>query len=147
MLRSFAENPELFIQGGKILLKGPGEALQEYILESARPHKGKLLAELEGVLDRNSAEALKGRLILVHRDVLPELEPEEYYWFQLIGMDVLEKDGSRLGTLESIIETGSNDVYVVKDGKKETLVPALSWVIVSIDLEADTMVVDLPEGL
>ncbi|MBI9077495.1 MAG: 16S rRNA processing protein RimM [Desulfatibacillum sp.] len=147
LLRSFAEDSNLFIKGGKILLKGPGEVVQEYVLESSRPHKGQILACLEGVSDRNGSEALKGRLIMVPKDSLPELEPGEYYWFELVGLDVLEKDGSRLGTLESIIETGSNDIYVVKDGKRETLVPALPWVILSIDLEAATMVVDLPEGL
>ena len=147
LLRSFAENSDIFAKGGKILLKGPGKNLQEYILRSSRPHKGMLLAELQGVLDRNAAEALKGGMILVHRDALPEPEPGEYYWFDLIGMEVLEKDGARLGVLDSIIETGANDVYVIKDGTKEILAPALPWVVLSIDLEAGVMTVDLPEGL
>ncbi|SHK27350.1 16S rRNA processing protein RimM [Desulfatibacillum alkenivorans DSM 16219] len=147
LLRSFAENPDIFAKGGKILVKGPGENLQEFILESSRPHKGKLLAELQGVSDRNGAEALKGRMILVHRDALPEPEPGEYYWIDLIGMEVAAPDGARLGVLDSIIETGANDVYVIKDGEKEILAPALPWVVLSIDLEAGVMTIDLPEGL
>ncbi len=147
LLRTFTENLDLFTKGETLLVKGKDSAPQEFLLETASPHKGKILARFKGVSDRNGAEDLQGRMILVPKDRLPELESGEFYWFELIGLDVVEKNGNRLGTLESIIETGSNDVYVVKDGKRETLVPALSWVVLSIDLEASTMVVDLPEGL
>ena len=85
--------------------------------------------------------------------VLPEelepLPPGAYYHYQLIGMEVHEEAGSRLGDIVEVIFTGANDVYVVRDGKRETLVPALANVIVSVDTDLDrnNMIVRLPEGL
>ena len=81
-----------------------------------------------------------------------ELEPlpsGSYYHYQLIGLEVHDETGSRLGTIVEVIFTGANDVYVVRDGKRETLVPALVDVIVSVDteLECNKMVVRLPEGI
>ena len=75
------------------------------------------------------------------------MEKDSYFWFDLIGMAVFTTTGEYLGRLESIIETGSNDVYVVQDGKEEVLVPALESVVVDVDIEANRMQVELPEGL
>jgi len=70
-----------------------------------------------------------------------------YYWFDLIGIKVYTTEEKYLGRIESIVETGSNDVYVVKHGEKEVLIPALESVVLDIDLEHKRMRVDLPEGL
>jgi 16S rRNA processing protein RimM len=78
---------------------------------------------------------------------LPELDEDTYYWFELIGIEVYTTEAEYLGRIASIFPTGSNDVYVVKDQKKEILVPALESVVVGIDLEQKIMRVRLPEGL
>jgi len=78
---------------------------------------------------------------------LPELGEDTHLWFDLIGMAVYTTEDKYLGRIESIIETGSNDVYVVQDHEKEVLIPALESVVVDIDLEHKRMRVDLPEGL
>ncbi len=75
------------------------------------------------------------------------MDEDVHYWFDLIGIDVYTIEGDHLGRIESIIETGSNDVYVVKDGSTEVLIPALGSVVLNIDTEHNRMEVDLPEGL
>jgi 16S rRNA processing protein RimM len=75
------------------------------------------------------------------------LENGSYYWIDLIGIEVYTAEDDYLGRIESIIETGSNDVYVVKDKKKEVLIPALKSVVTDIDLSQKRMQVDLPDGL
>jgi 16S rRNA processing protein RimM len=79
--------------------------------------------------------------------MLPELEPGTYYWADLIGMDVYGGDGVRIGRLESIFRTGSNDVYVVTDAGRELLVPVIASVVTAVDLPARRIDVNLPEGL
>ena len=102
-------------------------------------------------MDRNLAEDLVGAEILVERDRLAEPEADSYFWADLIGLRVTDKTLGALGTIDSIMETGSNDVFVVKnkkvDPEQEFLVPALASVVIEIDLDRGEMAVDLPEGL
>lgn len=143
---SYAESTDLFSKGKQILLKGKnGENSVE--VRAAKPYKKGVLLSINGVDDINSAETFIGSDILISRSELPELEEDEYYWFEIIGLNVFSSEGDFLGTVRSIFPTGSNDVYVVKKNNRETLIPALESVIVSIDLEERSMVVDLPEGL
>ncbi len=118
-----------------------------YPIEWARPHKRNKLIGLKGIDNRNQAEALAGAEIVMNRADLPELEEGTHYWVDLIGLDVYTLEDRHLGQITSVIPTGSNDVYVVGDKHSETLVPALKSVIVSVNLETNTMKVDLPEGL
>jgi 16S rRNA processing protein RimM len=74
-----------------------------------------------------------------------------FYWSDIIGLSVFDMAGDYIGRVTSIIQTGSNDVYVVKcpesGNRKEVLVPALAWVVKEIDLNKKIMRIDLPEGL
>ena len=78
---------------------------------------------------------------------LPPTEPGSFYWYQIIGLGVFTLNKRFLGHVEEILPTGSNDVYVVRDGKKEVLIPAIDSVVVEINLEKKFIKVDLPEGL
>lgn len=100
-----------------------------------------------GVESRDQAEALVGCELYIDEAKLPALASGTYYWYEIIGLDVLGTDDAYIGRVVSIIPTGGNDVYVVRNGKNETLIPALDWVVVSVDPDAGTMRVDLPEGL
>ena len=148
---SFAESPSMFAVGKELYLrKGPAQA-RTYRLIKAQPHKRTLLVYLEGIDSRTLAESLRDSQILIDPAVLPQLDTGTYYWHELIGLSVFSKEGEALGQLDSIIETGSNDVYVVKTpgdaAREEILIPALESVICSINLDDRTMFVDLPEGL
>ncbi len=105
------------------------------------------IAQFEEICGRDQAERLAGREVFVESDRLPELPEGEYYQFQLIGLSVETRDGKALGTLSAVLETGSNDVYVVEGGGREVLVPAIEEVVYEVDLLNGKIIVDLPEGL
>ena len=100
-----------------------------------------LVAELEGVGDRDRAQSLNGLEIAVFRDQLPELPVSQYYWTDLIGLNVVNQDGAMLGSVKEMIATGANDVMVVQ-GEKERLIP-FTWndCVQSVDLGAKRVTV------
>ena len=142
-----ADGGSLFSSGGLIFIRKSDGSVKSWQIKWVRPHKQFLLLSLEGVSDLEQARGFKGARVLVDKTDLPKLEEGSYYWFDLIGLRVFLMNGTCLGNIESIIETGSNDVYVVRNGNTETLVPALTKVVKAVDLEGKTMHVDLPEGL
>ncbi len=80
-------------------------------------------------------------MVLVDPADLPPLDADEYYWQDILGMRVVTEDGGNVGTITEIFPTGSNDVYVVQEGEREVLIPAIKEVVVSIDTKARTMVI------
>lgn len=145
---SYAESGStVFSPGRQVLVRGAGGAERSRVIESVQPHGRVLLVTFGGIESREAAEALIGSTVLVDGTQLPDLDEGEYYWFELIGLSVLDGEGTYLGKIESIIPTGSNDVYVIRDGTSEILVPALADVVREIDLTGRTMRVRLPEGL
>ncbi len=121
---------------------------RRYALKGARIHQNVLLLQLEGIEDRNTADELRGELIeIVIEDAVP-LEEEEYYHFQLEGMQVETDEGEHLGEIVEILSPpGANDIYVVHGARGELLVPAIADVVKEIDLEADRMVIHVIPGL
>lgn len=109
--------------------------------EVDRQPKG-LIARLAGIGDRDAAEALAGREIAVPRRCLPAEEDDEYYWFDLIGLAVRTPDGRELGRVERLLETGANDVLVVRGEGRERLVPFIEAVVREVDLEGGRLVAD-----
>ncbi len=102
----------------------------------------------------DKASVLRGVELSVPADSLPENPTGIYYHYEIIGLNIVTTDGRQLGTLNEILETGSNDVFIVapkpvKGEKKaqEILIPVLEGVIVKVDKEAGTMTIDLPEGV
>ncbi len=108
----------------------------------ANVHGKVLVAKLEGIADRTAAERIRGQLIAVPRDELPEQEEGEYYWSDLIGLSVENLAGEKFGTLDSLLETGANDVLVVKGERGETLIPFIASVVQQVDLKKKTIRVD-----
>jgi 16S rRNA processing protein RimM len=104
--------------------------------------RGHATLSLQGITDRESAEELRGTVVRIDRTQAAPLEEGEFYHFQLIGLNVETEAGEALGTVAEIIETGANDVYVVRDAEgNETLIPALKDVVPVIDPEAGKMIV------
>jgi 16S rRNA processing protein RimM len=101
-----------------------------------------IVAQIEGIDDRDSAEQLKGFEIAVKREQLPEAEAGEFYWIDLIGLQVINRQGIVLGTVDHLMETGANDVLVVQ-GEKEHLVPFVpDEFIKEVDLKNKKILVD-----
>jgi len=129
-----------------VLRHGDGRQ-QTLTVVALQGHGRKTLLSLKGYGSINDVLPLVGGDLMARRDQLPETDEGEYYWVDLIGLRVVTDDGAELGTLREIIETGSNDVYVVQGREKEYLIPALADVVSSIDLEAGTMTVTPLDGL
>ena len=146
-LRSYAESLSVFLPGRSILVRDLRGREASYEIHWVKPHTGTPLVSFKGITNRGQAKTLIGAELFIPQSELPELDEDTYYWYDLIGIEVVTMTGKFLGRIESIIETGSNDVYVVKSNEKEVLIPALESVVLDIDLEHKRMQVDLPEGL
>jgi len=105
-------------------------------------HGKTLVAQLPDCPDRTAAEKLKGLMIAVPRGSLPEQEEDEYYWTDLIGMAVTNEAGERLGTVANLLETGANEVLVVRNDGGEMLIPFVASAIRQVDMESRTIRVD-----
>ncbi|WP_211278018.1 ribosome maturation factor RimM [Couchioplanes caeruleus] len=118
-------------------------------LESLRWHQGRIIAQFEGVHDRNVAEALRGVLLQVDSaEVPPPDDPDEFHDHQLIGLTVVALDGTELGTVDRIDHAPASDLIVLrKSAGGVALVPFVSAIVPTVDLAAGRVVVDLPEGL
>ena len=120
---------------------------QPYCIQRAIRRGGSTVVKLEGVDSLQEANQLRGLLVEVPEAAVPPTPEGEYYYFQLMDMAVYTVDGEYLGALTDILNTGANDVYVIRHGEKEVLVPAVEEVVVHVDVAAKRMTVDLPEGL
>ena len=106
-----------------------------------------LVAQLEGVDDRDAAAALRGSDVAVLRAELPEAEEGEFYWADLVGLNVVNSEQHDFGRVSRIMQTGANDVLVVtaEAGGSETLIPFIADVIRQVDLKSGRIVVDWGE--
>ena len=111
----------------------------------AKPHKSRLLLKIKDWDSPEEAKRYRGALIKIKRSESPELPPDTYYHYDIIGMDVYTTDDIHLGKIDSIIETASNDVYVIKKDKEEYLIPAIKDVIKNINLSSKKMTVKFIE--
>ncbi|MGB5261838.1 MAG: ribosome maturation factor RimM [Gammaproteobacteria bacterium] len=138
---AFTEAPENLLEYLPWYLGRQGEWREARPLEGKLHGKG-LVVRLEGCADRDAAAAMSGTDIAVYRKQLPDTQDDEYYWNDLIGLQVVTTDGRALGQVDHLLETGANDVLVVR-GDRERLVPFVQGeVIRSIDLHKGEIRVD-----
>lgn len=142
----FVDDPSFLSDVKTIRLDG--RPPREIAVRGVRFHSGSALLLFEGVTDRTEAERLRGRELSVPLSLLPALDEDEYYVSEIVGLQVESSEGEPLGTLEEVIFTGANEVYVLRGGPHgEILIPAIESVVQSVDLEGGRMVVALPDGL
>ena len=121
---------------------------KEYQIEKVKYHKNMVLIKFKGIESIEQAEQLRQRYILIDREKEEPLEEGVYYIVDLIGLKVYTDDGKLLGKVDDIFNTGSNDVYVVKDELgKQILLPGIPEVLKDIDLENEKITVHLIPGL
>jgi 16S rRNA processing protein RimM len=116
------------------------ETWRLYELEAVREHGKGLIAKLVGVDDRSAAEALQGAYVGATREAMPATGDDEYYWDDLVGLDVQNAKGESLGKVASLISAAANDVMVVQEGegehRQERLLPFVASVVVEVDKAA-----------
>jgi 16S rRNA processing protein RimM len=120
---------------------GNDGAWQSQSVESAKVHGAAVVAKLAGVADRDQAAALQGMRIAVSRDDFPEPASGEFYWSDLVGLQVINAAGVVLGKVSRVFETGANDVLVV-EGERERLLPFIETVVRKVDLADGRITVD-----
>jgi 16S rRNA processing protein RimM len=138
---------ETILSLASLMLKGPDGIMKTFRVAASALHGKKLILSFEEYDNINQALPLVGHEVYVARDQMPALSEGEFYWSDLLGLRVVTDHGECLGELVEIIATGSNDVYVVKDDKREYLIPALADIVLEVNLDSGIMKVSPPEGL
>ena len=137
-----SDAPERFAPGAVLYIEG-----NPYHILSMRPMRKGVVLVLAEVNSYSEAEALRGKAMYVGESQVPPAPQGSYYHYQVLGMRVYTREEEYLGEVTEIIQTGSNDVYVLTKGERGVLVPAVDSVVMEIDVKAGRMTVDLPEGL
>ena len=135
--------PGRFDAGSSLFAGGRFRAVSSF--RPTGPDTG--LIRLDGISTRRQANSLSGQYLTARPDTELELDEGEYLHYQLIGMKVRTEEGEELGEIREIIETGSNDVYIVRGEAGEVLIPATAQVVLEVDVVGGKMLVRLPDGL
>lgn len=145
-IHAFSGQPENFKEYNTLyLVDDKGKISPKLAIKRFRVHKGKAVVLFDRVADRTHAEQLTGMGVLVAKKDLPELDEDEFYWHQLVGLQVHTVDGRNLGILSSIFSNGAQDVMVIQGDSDEYLVPLTDGIINKYD--ESTVVIDPPPGL
>ena len=130
-----------------IFIQDPKGRLVPYEILEATPQPPRLILHLKDIQTLEEAEPLIGKEIFIRKGCLADLPEGEYYWSEILGMEVETEEGRRLGRVKEILPTGANDVYVIQGEKREILLPAIGGVVRSIDRIRKVMKVAWMEGL
>lgn len=140
----YTDTPELLCEFDRLFI---GKNRDEINVIRARVFKNTVIMKLEGIDTPEDAEKLRNKLLYMHRDDL-ELDDDTYFIQDLIGLEVSDADSGKVyGKITDVMQTGANDVYVIKGDDREYLVPAIADVVVSTDIDVGTMTIRPLEGL
>ena len=140
----YCDSPELLCEFDRLFL---GKSLKEIYIQHSRVQKNMVICKIEGIDSPEQAEKLRNQMLYMHRDDL-ELDENTYFIQDLIGITVKDADtGEIYGTIDDVLQTGANDVYSIKNGDKNYLVPAIADVVVDTDIDSGIMTIRVPEGL
>ena len=141
------DDPERFLDLKKVLLDTGKEKISLEI-KSVKFFKQFVILKFKGIDNINDIERYKRCPLLVNREDAVDLEEDEYFIADMIGMAVWTDDDKEFGTLKDVIETGANDVYIIQSKNHgEVLVPAIKECIIDVNVEEQKMVIHLMDGL
>ena len=143
---SFAESEGTFLNAGEVFLEEASGKTVKHRVVSVTPSNTYFLLNLEGLDTREQAEAYRDKNIYIERSKLSR-QRDEFFWFELIGMPVYLDTGRRLGVVRQIVPAPGHDIYVVQEGDKEILIPAVFDVVKEVDLAGGKIVITGMEGL
>lgn len=136
-IRAFGDDPQAWCEMPHWWLAAEAgddpTAWQRYKVEDAQPRTKDLIAKLEGIADRTAAEAIDGRYVGAPREALPQTDIDEFYWADLIGLEVVSTNGERLGRVSGMLSTAAHAVLRVQDGDRERLLPFVAQVVKLVD--------------
>lgn len=135
------EYPDSLLDYPEWLLSKNGKTLN-VVLEAGKLVGDELQVKFEGIDDRDQAFALRGYTVEILRDEFSPAGEDEYYWTDLVGMTVVNKEGITLGTVKNLMETGANDVLVIQGTDKQILIPFVSNYIETVNHDSKTITAD-----
>lgn len=141
--------PELrYKKGSVLMLFQDGKKPIPLVIKSHRKHKNFDIVSFEDHPWINDVEKYRDGILKIEKDQVGELEDNEFYYHEIIGLTVVNEEGEELGKVKEILSPGANDVWVVQRiKKKDMLLPYIESVIKTVDLEKGEVVVEIPEGL
>jgi len=119
----------------------------EYTISGSRFHKNLIIAKIKTVDTKEDAELLRGKEVYIDKVQLPSTEDDEYYWFELIGLDVYRQDNSLLGKVDSILDNTAQPILIIKNNSEEYMIPLVDNFVKKIDLENSKIVIEPIDGL
>ena len=146
-VHSYSGNMDSLVVADTVVIKTTENSVRRYEIGRVSAIGGKIVFGLKDFNSISQVQEFIGSEICLFRSQFPETEENEYYWRDLLGLEVVTINGEALGSVADIFETGSNDVYVVQGKEREYLIPAVASVITTIDLENRRMVITPLEGL
>jgi 16S rRNA processing protein RimM len=144
---SYLESQDVLDSVPEVFVGRTVQEAQAFPLDAVQHGKDSFILKLGGIGDRDTAEKFRGLSVWMHSCKMKSLTEGEYYWRDIIGLQVVTEEGKVLGRIETVFPTGSNDVYVCRGGGSEILLPAIGDVVKKIDPDHKIMVVRLLKGL
>ncbi|NPA95870.1 MAG: 16S rRNA processing protein RimM [Thermodesulfobacteria bacterium] len=146
LVRAFS-SIDSYARAGCVFLKKNGDFIKVPIRIVRLKGAKDAVCHLDGIDNRTQAEELKGQTVYQAKSLLPRDDANEYYWYELKGLRVINSDSQELGTIKAIIEAGAQDILVVRAKDQEILIPMVDEYIRNIDTEAGICSVDIPQTL
>ncbi len=143
---AYARSEASFLDAGTVMLRSVSGETREYTVTYIRPHKNAFLMRLKGLRSIDEAIEYRGAGIFVSKEAVARSD-DEYFWYELLGLEVYLDTGRYLGIISRILPTKAHDIYVVKVGNKEVCIPAIYEVVKEIDIANKRMVIAALEGL
>lgn len=141
------DDPKRFLDLKNVILDD-GKTTLDLEIQNVKFFKNLVILKFKGIDNINDIEKCKKAGLYVTREDAVELEKDEYFIADLIGMDVISDEGEQLGTISDVLQTGANDVYVISSkGQKDLLLPAIHECVLDVNVEERTMKVHLMPGL
>ena len=142
---SYAEADDIFHTLDQVLLTPEGGVPRPVCVEEIGTRRRSVLLKFKGIDTLQQAQLLVGSSLSMDSADLKDTDEDEYYWFELIGLDVFDENGNPLGAVENMLRTGAHDVLVIQNRSEEILVPAVSRYVRDVRIEQGVIVVRLPE--
>lgn len=146
-VRVIPDAEELFLLQRQVLLQRGEQMLGTYVIEKRQNANDGFLVKFSGVNDRDQAETLRGAELMMTRDACAPAAPGQFYHFDLIGLPVFSANDEPLGELIDVLRYPANDVWVIRHGGAEKLIPAIDSVIQKVDLPNRRIVITPLPGL
>ena len=144
---SYAQSKETFFQAGSVFIDRDQNRFEEMKVVDIKPHGSSYLLRVSDVNSIEQAKFFRGAKIYIRKDSLIKNDENEFFYYELLGINVYLISGQYLGVIKEIFPTGSNDVYVVEGQEKEFLIPAIHEVIKEINISKKRMVISPIKGL